>query len=81
MITDQPTVQPTEMTGHREVTLPTILSNNNDHMQVKTEFMNKSMGRQDVYSDNEDIAVMMFDINYGYKRYYTELRNYCFFSP
>lgn len=37
-------------------------------IKVKTEFMNKSMGRQDVYSDNEDIAVMMFDINYGYKR-------------
>jgi len=37
-------------------------------IKVKTEFMNKSRGRQDVYSDNEDIAVMMFDINYGYKR-------------
>jgi len=34
-------------------------------IKVKTEFMNKS---REYYNDNEDIAVMMFDINYGYKR-------------
>jgi len=35
-------------------------------IKVKTEFGNKS--REFVYNDNEDLAVMMFDINYGYKR-------------
>lgn len=34
-------------------------------IKVKTEFMNKS---REFYNDNEDIAVMMFDISYGYKR-------------
>jgi len=34
-------------------------------IKVKTEFMNKS---REYYNDNEDIAVMMFDVNYGYKR-------------
>ena len=36
-------------------------------IKVRTEFMNKS---KEFYNDNEDIAVMMFDINYGYKRYF-----------
>jgi hypothetical protein len=36
------------------------------YMKVKTEFMNKS---REFYNENEDIAVMMFDISYGYKRY------------
>lgn len=35
-------------------------------IKVKTEFGNKS--REFVYNDNVDLAVMMFDINYGYKR-------------
>lgn len=34
-------------------------------IKVKAEFKNKS---KDFYNDNEDIAVMMFDINYGYRR-------------
>ena len=34
-------------------------------IKVKAEFMNKS---KEYYNDNEDIAVMMFDINYGYRR-------------
>ena len=34
-------------------------------VKVKAEFMNKS---KEYYNDNEDIAVMMFDINYGYRR-------------
>jgi len=34
-------------------------------IKVRTEFMNKS---REFYNENEDIAVMMFDINYGYKR-------------
>ena len=34
-------------------------------VKVKAEFMNKS---KEFYNDNEDIAVMMFDINYGYRR-------------
>ena len=35
-------------------------------VKVKAEFMNKS---KEYYNDNEDIAVMMFDINYGYRRW------------
>merc|ERR1712106_310798 len=34
-------------------------------IKVKTEFMNKS---RDYYNENEDIAVMMFDIHHGYRR-------------
>jgi hypothetical protein len=34
-------------------------------VKVKAEFRNKS---REFYNDNEDIAVMMFDINYGYRR-------------
>jgi len=34
-------------------------------IKVKTEFTNKS---REFYNDNEDIAVMMFDMNYGYWR-------------
>jgi len=34
-------------------------------VKVKAEFQNKS---KEYYNDNEDIAVMMFDINYGYRR-------------
>ena len=34
-------------------------------IKVKTEFTNKS---REFYNDNEDIAVMMFDIKYGYQR-------------
>jgi len=34
-------------------------------IKVKTEFTNKS---REFYNDNEDIAVMMFDMNYGYLR-------------
>lgn len=34
-------------------------------VKVQAEFRNKS---KEFYNDNEDIAVMMFDINYGYKR-------------
>lgn len=34
-------------------------------IKVKTEFRNKS---REFYNDNEDLAVMMFDIHYGYKR-------------
>ena len=33
--------------------------------QVKTEFHNKS---REFYNENEDVAVMMFDINHGYRR-------------
>ena len=36
-------------------------------IKVKTEFLNKS---QETYNENEDIAVMMFDISHGYIRYY-----------
>ena len=32
---------------------------------MKTEFLNKS---QETYNENEDIAVMMFDISHGYIR-------------
>ena len=34
-------------------------------LQVKTEFHNKS---REFYNENEDVAVMMFDINHGYRR-------------
>lgn len=34
-------------------------------IKVKTEFMNKS---REFYNENSDIAVMMFDINHGYRR-------------
>ena len=34
-------------------------------IKVKTEFLNKS---QETYNENEDIAVMMFDISHGYIR-------------
>jgi len=34
-------------------------------IKVKTEFMNKSRA---YYNENEDIAVMMFDIHHGYRR-------------
>jgi len=34
-------------------------------IKVKAEFRNKS---KEYYNDNEDIAVMMFDINYGFRR-------------
>ena len=34
-------------------------------IKVKTEFRNKS---QEYYNENEDIAVMMFDISHGYIR-------------
>merc|ERR1712106_600600 len=34
-------------------------------IKVKTEFGNKS---RDYYNENEDIALMMFDINHGYRR-------------
>merc|ERR1719429_617512 len=34
-------------------------------IRVKTEFLNKS---QETYNENEDIAVMMFDVNHGYIR-------------
>ena len=37
-------------------------------IKVKTEFTNKS---REFYNDNEDIAVMMFDMNYGYWRFVT----------
>ena len=37
-------------------------------IKVKTEFSNKS---REFYNDNEDIAVMMFDMNYGYWRFVT----------
>ena len=45
--------------------------------QVRTEFMNKS---REFYNENEDIAVMMFDINYGYKRY-TDIRADLYIDP
>ena len=32
---------------------------------MKTEFHNKS---REFYNENEDVAVMMFDINHGYRR-------------
>ena len=41
-------------------------------VKVKAEFMNKS---KEFYNDNEDIAVMMFDINYGYRRCCWKLTN------
>ena len=41
-------------------------------VKVKAEFMNKS---KEFYNDNEDIAVMMFDINYGYRRCCRKLTN------
>lgn len=34
-------------------------------IKVKTEFRNKT---KELYNENEDIAVMMFDINHGYRR-------------
>lgn len=34
-------------------------------IKVKTEFHNKS---REFYNENEDVAVMMFDINHGYRR-------------
>eukprot|EP00090_Calanus_glacialis_P012013 TRINITY_DN20461_c0_g1_i1.p1 TRINITY_DN20461_c0_g1~~TRINITY_DN20461_c0_g1_i1.p1 ORF type:complete len:299 (-),score=42.69 TRINITY_DN20461_c0_g1_i1:182-1078(-) len=34
-------------------------------IKIKTEFGNKS---RDYYNDNEDIALLMFDINHGYRR-------------
>ena len=34
-------------------------------IKVKTEFLNKST---ETYNENEDIAVMMFDVNHGYIR-------------
>jgi len=34
-------------------------------IKVKAEFKNKS---KEFYNDNEDIAVMIFDINYGYRK-------------
>ena len=34
-------------------------------IRVKTEFLNKS---QETYNENEDIAVMMFDVSHGYIR-------------
>ena len=38
---------------------------NRTQPQVKTEFHNKS---REFYNENEDVAVMMFDINHGYRR-------------
>ena len=35
-------------------------------IKVRTEFSNKS---KEFYNDNEDIALMMFDIKYGHLRY------------
>ena len=35
-------------------------------IKVKTEFLNKS---QETYNENEDIAVMMFDVSHGYIRF------------
>ena len=35
-------------------------------IKVQTEFSNKS---KEFYNDNEDIAMMMFDIKYGHLRY------------
>ena len=35
-------------------------------IKVRTEFSNKS---KEFYNDNEDIALMMFDMKYGHLRY------------
>ena len=34
-------------------------------IKVRTEFSNKS---KEYYNENEDIALMMFDMKYGYQR-------------
>jgi hypothetical protein len=50
-------------------------------IKVKTEFMNKS---REFYNENSDIAVMMFDINHGYRRYrflnLHQLVKFCIFN-
>ena len=46
-------------------------------IKVKTEFMNKS---REFYNENSDIAVMMFDINHGYRRYNSKITtNFSYF--
>ena len=47
-------------------------------VKVKAEFMNKS---KEYYNDNEDIAVMMFDINYGYRRWMEMMMRMKVLSP
>ena len=42
-------------------------------IKVQTEFSNKS---KEFYNDNEDIALMMFDIKYGHLRW-VYVQRYC----
>ena len=46
-------------------------------IKVQTEFSNKS---KEFYNDNEDIALMMFDMKYGQMRYNYILKTFCIFT-